>query len=371
MLIRTFSLFAQYALILCLPTFSLLAECSIEELLNQCEDFSQKNEMDAVLLTRNGRPIYSYHSNAQTTHFDTMEIRDSLMAIAIMQLLDSGQICSLEDPISHYIPDCNTDLTLRHLLSGYFGLTRVDGSAALSKIIKKASGKELETYLLENIFLPIGITDICWRSTWESPTPHLHLSCSDLAKIGTLILNKGLWNGQQVLSEKRLELLMLPGQTDNPFLGLQWQLELYDSACWWSDELLETYRHFGIDPDTVARLAALEGRVIYCSGQFFGTYYLNFAAKELVSAFGSQEKAEAFVYDAQCKGLPIARFRQGAVKSISSIGQGGQQLLIFPKEGIVAVRQKRVRSTPSIDSLNWEFTLLVDTLAKPSVFPIE
>ena len=371
MFTRAFYLFALCALTLCIPSTPVWAECTIEELLSHLEDYSQRNQMDAVLLLRNGKPLFQYHSNALTTHFDTMEIRDSLLAIAVMQLIDSGQICSLEDPIRHYIPDCNTDLTLRHLLTGFFGMTRTDGSAALSRIIQKASGKSLESFCLENIFLPLGITDVCWRSTWESPTPHLHLSSTDLAKVGTLILNKGLWNGRQVISERHLEMLLLPGQKENPFLGLQWQLELYDSACWWDCELLETYRHFGIDNDTVARLAALEGRVLHCSGQFFGTYYLKFPPHDLAVAFGSQENAKAFIYAAQSKGLPIARFQQGGVKSISAIGQGGQQLLILPKEGLIAVRQKRVLSTPCADSLNCEFIVLVDAIAQPPVYPIE
>ncbi|MBA3239445.1 MAG: serine hydrolase [Parachlamydiaceae bacterium] len=371
MLSRTFHTFAQCALTLCMFSAPIMADCTIEGLLSNFEDYSKKNQMDAVLLLRNGKPLFQYNSNAQTTHFDTMEIRDSLMAIAIMQLLDSGQISSLEDPINYYIPDCITNLTLRHLLSSYFGQTRADSSIALSKVIQKASGKQLETYFLENLFLPLGITDICWRTTWESPTPHLHLSSSDLAKIGTLILNKGFWNGRQVISERRLEMLLLPSQTNNPFLGMQWQLELYETACWWDDELLETYRQFGIDDFIVTKLAALEGRVLYCSGQFFGTYYLVFSPNDLATAFGSQENADAFILAAQSKGLPLARFKQGGVKSISAIGQGGQQLLIFPRENLIAVRQKRLPSPPCRDSLNREFTLLLDTIAQPSVLPIE
>jgi CubicO group peptidase (beta-lactamase class C family) len=77
------------------------------------------------------------------------------------------------------------------------------GTELLGKIIEKASGKPFDVFAREALFEPLGITDWEWK-TWENgkiaPAAGLRLRPRDAAKIGQLVLNKGTWNGRQVVS---------------------------------------------------------------------------------------------------------------------------------------------------------------------------
>ncbi len=77
-------------------------------------------------------------------------------------------------------------------------------SVLLGKIVRIISGKRIDKWAEEKLFGPLGITDYYWKETpnGEMDTEGgLYLKAEDLAKIGTLILNKGKWKGNQIVSE--------------------------------------------------------------------------------------------------------------------------------------------------------------------------
>jgi hypothetical protein len=76
------------------------------------------------------------------------------------------------------------------------------GSALMAEIIRKATGQQVDAYAEKYLFGPLGIRDYHWKKT---PTGHpdteggLYLESEDLARIGQLYLNDGVWNGKRVL----------------------------------------------------------------------------------------------------------------------------------------------------------------------------
>jgi CubicO group peptidase (beta-lactamase class C family) len=72
----------------------------------------------------------------------------------------------------------------------------------LSAIIQKTTGEKLIDYLSPRLFQPLGIVGATWQ---ESPQGintggwGLSVTTEDMAKLGLLILQKGQWNGQQLL----------------------------------------------------------------------------------------------------------------------------------------------------------------------------
>ncbi|MEQ8713463.1 MAG: serine hydrolase [Cyclobacteriaceae bacterium] len=77
-------------------------------------------------------------------------------------------------------------------------------SVLLGKIVHEATGKRIDQWAEEKLFGPIGITDYYWKKTpiGEIDTEGgLYLSSHDLAKIGYLMLNKGMWESKQIISE--------------------------------------------------------------------------------------------------------------------------------------------------------------------------
>jgi CubicO group peptidase (beta-lactamase class C family) len=77
----------------------------------------------------------------------------------------------------------------------------------LSGAIHKQTGFPLDSLANKYLFKPLGIIDYYWErnmdgDSWASEA--LYMRPRDMAKIGQLVLNKGNWNGEQLISEEYL-----------------------------------------------------------------------------------------------------------------------------------------------------------------------
>jgi CubicO group peptidase (beta-lactamase class C family) len=82
------------------------------------------------------------------------------------------------------------------------------GSYTLSAIVTKATGQTTLDYLKPRLFEPLGIEHPEWPSSAEGNSLGgygLKLRTEDIAKFGLLYLQKGKWNGKQLLPEKWVE----------------------------------------------------------------------------------------------------------------------------------------------------------------------
>lgn len=85
-----------------------------------------------------------------------------------------------------------------------------DNSATymLSKLISIATGTPLDAYLDERIFQPLGIPRPEW-DTCPLGVPQgfsgLHLTASQLSMCGQLVLDKGVWEGRQLIPSAYIE----------------------------------------------------------------------------------------------------------------------------------------------------------------------
>ncbi len=78
----------------------------------------------------------------------------------------------------------------------------------LSAIIYRTSGMGLCEYLAPRLFEPLGIENIYWEKSpdgIEKGGWGMYISPEDMAKIGLLVMNKGVWNGKRILSESYIE----------------------------------------------------------------------------------------------------------------------------------------------------------------------
>lgn len=78
------------------------------------------------------------------------------------------------------------------------------GTDLLGNIIERVSGKTFDAFAREALFQPLGITDWEWKTYAKngkpSPAAGLRLRPRDAAKIGQLVLDRGAWNSQQIVS---------------------------------------------------------------------------------------------------------------------------------------------------------------------------
>jgi len=78
----------------------------------------------------------------------------------------------------------------------------------LSCIVQRLTGKTVLALLQERIFTPMGITDAQWEVSPDGVTVGgwgLRLTTEDLARVAVLWLNRGAWNGQQLISAQWIE----------------------------------------------------------------------------------------------------------------------------------------------------------------------
>jgi CubicO group peptidase (beta-lactamase class C family) len=93
------------------------------------------------------------------------------------------------------------DLVFEPGTNWYYG----DGNPQLiSGLIHQLTGKTESEFAEEYLFGPLGITNYLWENTHDSLTLGsigLWLTPRDMAKIGLLMANKGMWNGTRVVSD--------------------------------------------------------------------------------------------------------------------------------------------------------------------------
>lgn len=106
------------------------------------------------------------------------------------------------------------------------------GTDLLGDIIARVSGKSFEDFAGEALFAPLGISDWKWekyRNGKIAPAAGLRLRPRDAAKIGQLVLNRGAWNGRQIVAAEWIAQSAAPRlQATGLFGGL-----FYYGRQWW------------------------------------------------------------------------------------------------------------------------------------------
>lgn len=173
-----------------------------------------------------------YKKREENPVWNAMTIADLLTMSAGMPK-DSSEAdvwnMMLEDNWLDYIFDIEPlDFTFRNKFL-YSNLS----SCLLSAILAKSTGYSPLDYARMNLFNPLGITQYSWDyqspSGVQSGASFLNLRTEDLAKIGQLYLDRGIWNGKRVVSEEWIEASMMkPEDIHNRLAygyGFQWWLD--------------------------------------------------------------------------------------------------------------------------------------------------
>ncbi|MCD4731203.1 MAG: beta-lactamase family protein [Bacteroidales bacterium] len=221
---------------------------------NNFEKFLEKKKAVAFLIVRNDTLIYEnyfagYNDTSILTTFSAAKaFVSALMGIAI----DEGTIYSTSEPIVKYLPELTNPgfdkITIEDLLNMRSGIKFNEGyfnpfaempkyyygtnilryikklkvkekpdktydyisvnTILLSVIIERATGIKLNKYLEQKIWQPIGMQ---FNASWSIDSEKhqtiksnccLNGQAVDFAKFGRLYLNKGNWEGNQVVPEK-------------------------------------------------------------------------------------------------------------------------------------------------------------------------
>ncbi len=203
-------------------------------------------------------------------------ISKAVTSLAAGRLFTTGRWTSIDAPLSTLLPGFDTDpkgaITLRQLMSHTSGIRDARDSAGhvtrewntardrlalartlpiatppgaafkynnqgpflVAAAVEHAAAERLHPFLLRTLFEPMCIAKSSWltdRTGRAAGYAGLTISAFDLAKLGQLLLNRGLWGSQRLLSEEWIRLSALSSsQTVNKNVGLLWFLH-------WNEDL--------------------------------------------------------------------------------------------------------------------------------------
>ena len=161
------------------------------------------------LIENINQDVYSFFQEA-----DYPFMRKDFQQIQLRHLLDmsSGLDADTNDPrskghVGHWI---NKDSWKSFLLQvptihkpGTKWVYADINAVLLGAVIEEVTGKSLKDYAREKLFDPLGIREFYWYANESNETGgagNLYLTTLDFAKMGLLVLNKGMWNGSQIIN---------------------------------------------------------------------------------------------------------------------------------------------------------------------------
>jgi CubicO group peptidase (beta-lactamase class C family) len=129
--------------------------------------------------------------------------------------LDWNEDIPYQDPANSEIQMEKAQDRYRYIFSRPFiadpGTRWIYGAAStalIGKLIQDGTGQSLPDFAREALFAPIGAGPIEWSNGFNgepSPNSGLRMTPRDLARIGQLILDRGRWDGREVVPAQWLE----------------------------------------------------------------------------------------------------------------------------------------------------------------------
>lgn len=249
--------------------------------------YLKNGQINAFIVIRNDSIVYEkydkgYSDSTLSTIFSGAK---SMISIMMGQALADGSIKNLNDKVTTYIPELKSNpafeqITLKNLLDMKSGLEFQDALGGIVKaffsdeakyyytdnmqaqlmkvklvnkpgtvwvyksidpillgwVLKKATGKSVAQYFEANVWKQIGAE---YNATWgldqvnglTNTASRFQVTAIDFAKIGRLYLNKGRYNGKQIVPENWVNQSVNIG-TEKPASAKGWQKSAHHYL-WW------------------------------------------------------------------------------------------------------------------------------------------
>lgn len=236
---------------LLIASTSAIAQPLSEEKDELSEIFEKADEISSLrslLIQQHGELLGESFFNGRSPNraFNIKSASKSIIGLLVGIAIEEGFIPSVDEPISTYFPEYfeeNPDpkkeqITVRNLLSMQTGLrstssgnygawvmsdnwveyaldqdfvSQIDGrmvystgtSHLLSVIITKAAGMSTKAFAEKFLFAPLDVTVGGWDRDpqgYYMGGNNLALKPSDMLKIGQMLIDKGVWEGEQIIS---------------------------------------------------------------------------------------------------------------------------------------------------------------------------
>jgi len=324
---------------------------------------------------------------------ETMSCTKSIVGVAVACLLSDGLIDSLDIPVSKYYPELRQgqkkDITIRHLVNMTSGIQNNPNATIeiypssdfvqlalaaelaskpgevfsynnkslnlLAGVIKKITGKRMDIFIRERLFNPLGIKDFTWTLD-DAGNPHVMSGCqikpSDFVKIGNLVLQKGNYNGKQVVAEKYIDEMVSPCSQFQGY-GMLWWIDYEYTSAVIDDEMLVQLTNAQVSPVFMEKFSRMKG-----SYDSFDAY-----SKKLFSLFGERGREE-IAENLDPKKLRYFKLVRSGAITYRAEGYLGNYIIVDPRTDLVAIRMISDKSFKMENDNFFDFGKLVLDLKK-------
>lgn len=179
-------------------------------------------EEEKLKLDENIYDIFSDHINAFSKIFRPVITVENLLTMTSGVTFNESGIVSGNDWLGSFL-----NASINGKPGTEFQYNSLN-TYVLSAIVTKRTGETLTEYLTPRLFGSLGITKYYWETCPKGITKGgwgLFLCAEDMAKLGQLYLQRGKWNGQQLVSEYWIEISTARHlKTQNDTYGYGYQL---------------------------------------------------------------------------------------------------------------------------------------------------
>ncbi|MGG4220706.1 serine hydrolase [Paenibacillus jamilae] len=235
-------------------------------------------ETRSCLIEQQGHMIMDYYREPQFANelYKINSCTKSVLSALVSIAMDQRRIPNPKTPILEFFPQLakdsdprKRDITIEHLLtmSAGFNWTEFGGqnsfptmsktsdwvqfvlsqplsdipgtrmeyssgcSQLLATLLRSASGQTVAEFAEEQLFQPLGIHSYHWETDPQGTHTGgfgLHLRPLDMLKFGRLYLNKGSWEGRQIIQTETVR------YSTRPFLPASKPQKAYYGCHWWA-----------------------------------------------------------------------------------------------------------------------------------------
>lgn len=243
------------------------------ELPEEISEQLEKTRSSALLIFKDGQLEYEKYWKKHHPHslMNSFSMAKGILSLMVGACIDDHYITSENQLFSDFYPrykamEFGKHLTLKHLMTMQAGLdwaeeykhpfapnskqyfvddvgeqvferdliempgTRYEYQSAAPQLlgfaVRRATGKTLSEYLTEKIWSKLGMEcDAKWSTDengMEKTFCCIHASARDFGKIGQLLLNRGKWNGETIISADYIDRMVEPTKQNDAFGYTVW-----------------------------------------------------------------------------------------------------------------------------------------------------
>lgn len=223
--------------------------------------YCEKYGTVALLVIQNGKIKFEkyWEKYGENSYSNSFSMAKTIVALLIGIALDEGKIKNLDQKVGEFLPEFSVgdkaSMSLRDVLQMSSGLNWDEGygnpfsevtktyvaesideivknlpvrepsgktwryqsgdTQVLGYVIEKATGKTVAAYASEKLWIPLGAKNTAlWTLAREDDKERafccFNSNARDFARLGQLVLNKGHWNGKQIVPETYIKELTSP-----------------------------------------------------------------------------------------------------------------------------------------------------------------